>query len=103
MHHEHGGGDESPEVFVRALSPDEGARLKSISKKARYQSKRQRAILLAVLAGIAARMQQVGLRLHPDKTRIVYCKDSNRRASHEHTSFTVLGFCFRPRQARRKD
>jgi RNA-directed DNA polymerase len=57
----------------------------------------------AVLAGIAARMQELGLRLHPEKTRIVYCKDSNRRGSHEHTSFTFLGFCFRPRQARRKD
>jgi RNA-directed DNA polymerase len=28
---------------------------------------------------IAARLEEVGLRLHPDKTRIVYCKDSNRR------------------------
>ena len=44
-----------------------------------------------------------GLRLHPDKTRIVYCKDSNRRGEHEHTSFTFLGFAFRPREARRKD
>src|SRR3954468_14059447 len=35
-----------PEVFVRALSPEEGARLKSISKKANYQSKCQRAIIL---------------------------------------------------------
>jgi RNA-directed DNA polymerase len=41
-----------------------------------------------VLARIAARMQEVGLRLHPDKTRIVYCKDGRRRAEHEHTSFT---------------
>src|SRR6185437_11917446 len=41
--------------------------------------------------------------LHPGKTRIVYCKDSNRRGSHEHTSFTFLGFTFRPRQARRAD
>ena len=56
-----------------------------------------------VLAGIAARMKEVGLRLHPDKTRIVYCKDSNRRGEHEHTSFTFLGFAFRPREARRKD
>ena len=56
-----------------------------------------------VLAGIAARMEEVGLRLHPDKTRIVYCKDSNRRGEHEHTSFTFLGFAFRPRGARRKD
>ena len=56
-----------------------------------------------VRARIAARMQEVGLRLHPDKTRIVYCKDSNRRGEHEHTSFTFLGYAFRPREARRKD
>src|SRR4051795_6008429 len=44
-----------PEVFVRALSPEEGARLKSISKKANYQSKRQRAIiLLASATGMSA-------------------------------------------------
>jgi len=53
-----------------------------------------------VLAGIAERMQEVGLRLHPDKTRIVYCKDGRRRGVHEHTSFTFLGFTFRARKAR---
>jgi RNA-directed DNA polymerase len=56
----------------------------------------------AVLAGIAARMGDVGLTLHPDKTRIVYCKDSNRRGEHDHTSFTFLGFTFRPRSARNR-
>ena len=56
-----------------------------------------------VLAALHERMAEVGLELHPDKTKIVYCKDSNRRGSHEHTSFTFLGFTFRPRQARRKD
>ncbi len=55
-----------------------------------------------VLAGIATRMEHVGLRLHPDKTHVVYCKDSNRRGKHEHTSFTFLGFAFRPREARNK-
>ena len=35
-----------PEVFVREPTPEEGARLKSISKRAKYQSKRQRAIIL---------------------------------------------------------
>jgi group II intron reverse transcriptase/maturase len=55
-----------------------------------------------VLAGIAARMSEVGLRLHPDKTRIVYCKDGRRRAEHEHTSFTFLGYAFRARGARGK-
>jgi RNA-directed DNA polymerase len=53
-----------------------------------------------VLAGIAARMREVGLRLHPDKTRIVYCKDGRRRGEHEHTSFTFLGYAFRARGAR---
>jgi RNA-directed DNA polymerase len=56
-----------------------------------------------VLAAIAERMGQVGLRLHPAKTRIVYCKDANRPLDYEHTSFTFLGFTFRPRGARRKD
>jgi hypothetical protein len=43
------------------------------------------------------------LRFHPDKTRIVYCKDSNRRGEHEHTGFPFLGYAFRPREARSKD
>jgi RNA-directed DNA polymerase len=64
---------------------------------------KSRAQAEAVLAGIAERMKEVGLRLHPDKTRIVYCKDSNRRGEHEHTSFTFLGYAFRPREARSKD
>jgi RNA-directed DNA polymerase len=53
-----------------------------------------------VLAGIAARMSEVGLRLHPDKTRVVYCKDGKRRGEHEHTSLTFLGYTFRARKAR---
>ena len=36
-----------------------------------------------VLDAIAARMAEVGLELHPDKTRIVYCKDADRRGSAE--------------------
>jgi RNA-directed DNA polymerase len=57
---------------------------------------------LAVATAIGGRMEQVGLRLHPGKTRIVYCKDGNRQGSHEHTSFTFLGFTFRQRRARNK-
>jgi RNA-directed DNA polymerase len=49
---------------------------------------------------IAHRLAAVGLLLHPTKTKIVYCKDSRRRGSHEHTSFTFLGYTFRPRRAR---
>jgi RNA-directed DNA polymerase len=56
-----------------------------------------------VLTALHERMAEVGLELHPDKTKIVYCKDSNRRGDFEHTSFTFLGYTFMPRQARRKD
>lgn len=37
-----------------------------------------------VADAIGERMEQVGVRLHPDKTRIVYCQDGSRRGSHEH-------------------
>jgi RNA-directed DNA polymerase len=57
-----------------------------------YQARR-------VLAALHERMAQIGLELHPDKTKVVYCKDSNRRGSFEHVSFTFLGFTFQPREA----
>lgn len=56
-----------------------------------------------VLAALRDRLVEVGLQLHPDKTRIVYCKDTIRRGSYEHTSFTFLGYTFRPRKNRSRD
>ncbi|MFS8981632.1 hypothetical protein PO002_46175, partial [Cupriavidus necator] len=35
-----------------------------------------------------------------EKSKIVYCRDSNRSERHLHASFTFLGFTFRPRKAR---
>jgi len=56
-----------------------------------------------VREAIAARLAQCGgLQLHPEKTRIVYCKDGKRRGSYEHTSFTFLGYGFRVRKVRTK-
>ena len=46
---------------------------------------------------IAKRLAQCGLELHPDKTRIVYCKDADRRATYANERFDVLGYTFRPR------
>ena len=51
---------------------------------------------------LAARLAEVGLELHPAKTRVVYCKDADRRGDHEVTSFTFLGYTFRPRLARNR-
>jgi RNA-directed DNA polymerase len=57
-----------------------------------------------VLAALGKRMAEVGLQLHPDKTRIVFCKDGKRRhADCEHTSFTFLGYTFRARNALTRD
>jgi RNA-directed DNA polymerase len=52
---------------------------------------------------IARRLAECGgLQPHPEKTRIVYCKDGKRRGSHGHTSFTFLGYGFRVRKVRAK-
>lgn len=48
---------------------------------------------------LAQRLKECGLELHPDKTRIVYCKDLNRREEHEHIQFDFLGYNFRPRRS----
>lgn len=53
-----------------------------------------------VLGKIKARMADCHLELNRDKTRVVYCKDSNRRGSHEYERFDFLGYTFRPRRAR---
>ncbi|MGH3273311.1 MAG: group II intron reverse transcriptase/maturase, partial [Streptosporangiaceae bacterium] len=51
-------------------------------------------------AAIAERLGTLGLELHPEKTKIVYCKDANRRGDFEHTSFDFLGYTFRARVVR---
>ena len=53
-----------------------------------------------VWAALADRLESVGLRLHPDKTKIVYCGDSNRRREFPCISFTFLGYTFRPRESK---
>jgi RNA-directed DNA polymerase len=49
---------------------------------------------------IAMRLGPLGLELHPEKTKIVLCKDANRRGDSEHISFDFLGYTFRGRLAR---
>ena len=48
-------------------------------------------------AAIARRLAECGLELNEHKTRIVYCKDDDRRGPYEHTSFDFLSYTFRPR------
>ncbi len=53
-----------------------------------------------VRVDIANRLEALGLELHPEKTKIVFCKDTNRPGTAEHTSFDFLGYTFRGRLAR---
>src|SRR6478609_4904620 len=52
------------------------------------------------LKAIRARLAECGLELHPEKTKIVYCQDSDRKGQHEHIQFDFLGYTFRPRRAK---
>ena len=52
---------------------------------------------LEILAKLRNRMLVCGIELHPEKTKIVLCKDANRRKKYENTQFEFLGFTFRSR------
>lgn len=45
------------------------------------------------------RLAACRLELHPEKTKIVYCRDSNRPREYPQIAFDFLGFTFRPRTA----
>lgn len=53
-----------------------------------------------LLSDLDNRLKECGLEIHPDKSKIVYCKDTNRPGSYPNIAFTFLGFTFRPRYAR---
>lgn len=48
---------------------------------------------------IAKRLLDCGLELHPEKTRIVYCKDDQRKGRYTDEKFDFLGYEFRPRES----
>ena len=48
-------------------------------------------------AKLTNRLKECKLELHPQKTKIVYCKDDNRKGEYENISFDFLGFTFQPR------
>ena len=48
------------------------------------------------------RFSECGLELHPEKTRIVYCKDDDRRGNYPNHSFDFLGYTFRPRRSKNR-
>jgi RNA-directed DNA polymerase len=55
-----------------------------------------------LLAKLKERMQQYELELHPEKTKIVYCKNYLRNEKHDNNSFTFLSYSFQPRTIKSK-
>jgi len=55
-----------------------------------------------VMQPVATRLAECGLAMHPEKSKIVYCRDSNCTEACPHVYFTFLGFMFRPRKAKSK-
>jgi RNA-directed DNA polymerase len=55
---------------------------------------------LALRHVLERRFNQCGLVLHPEKTKVVYCKDTNRKGEHAILQFDYLGYTFRPRLAK---
>ena len=51
---------------------------------------------------LAGRLKECGLTLHPEKTRVVYCKDGARKGLYATKKFTFLGYTFQPRSARNR-
>jgi RNA-directed DNA polymerase len=49
------------------------------------------------------RLMQCRLELHPHKTKIVYCKDANRRGNYPEQRFDFVGYTFRPRSSRTRE
>jgi len=52
---------------------------------------------------LEARFEACELELHPQKTKIVYCKDANRRGMYPNQQFDFLGYTFRPRSAKNRN
>lgn len=63
---------------------------------------RSEAEAAALWRALEARLADCGLTLHPAKTKIVYCKDSDRRGSYPNEQFDFLGYRFRPRCAKNR-
>ena len=58
---------------------------------------------LQLMEALKNRFKEVELELHPDKTRIIYCKDDDRRGGDEEvTTFDFLGYTFRPRRSKNR-
>lgn len=55
------------------------------------------------LIAVEIRLNECGLELHPEKTKIVYCKRNRRNKNYKEIKFDFLGYTFRPRGVKNKN
>lgn len=53
-----------------------------------------------LLAALKTRFKECGLELHPQKAKVVYCRDIHRRQEHDNIQFDFLSYTFRPRRSK---
>src|SRR5437879_5830839 len=73
---------------------DEGSRRSSVMQEIVAKTQAER--------NIAARLRECGLELHPEKTKIVYCKDDDRRRRYPSEKFDFLGYTFQARRSKNR-
>ena len=56
-----------------------------------------------LLQALGERLASLGLELHPEKTKIVFCQTGRHHEEHEHGSFDFLGYTFCRRTSRDRD
>jgi group II intron reverse transcriptase/maturase len=81
---------EFPNVPFERYADDAVCHCKSQSQAQRVKQK------------LEVRMREVGLELHPKKTKVVYCKDDDRRGDYAEVSFDFLGYTFRSRRSKNR-
>ncbi|MBA3602315.1 MAG: hypothetical protein H0W50_01415 [Parachlamydiaceae bacterium] len=93
-----------PEIYANASIPEkmEALNLSNLDETTREFLKIIRTEAERLLDQIRSRLMECKLELHPDKTKIVYCKDDKRNGEYQNTKFDFLGYTFKMRDAKSK-
>lgn len=57
---------------------------------------------LMIKSALVQRLAECGLEMHPDKSKIVYCRDGSRKGKYPNMEFDFLGYTFRPRAVKNR-
>ncbi len=89
---------------ARRIQPFRSSGTPTISSRTARRRSRRSGSWRASRAGSSTvdRLEHCRLEVHPEKTRIVYCKDDDRKGRHPQEKFDFLGYTFRPRRSKNR-